>query len=305
MKYSFFILTWTVLSLSVVSQAQTTHCTTIHSEPVGYSINNKDLELLKTNLWLPSTRSEPTAQILEKITAYMNMINPKASPHLPSLILLTANVTQLDPYFLTALIKKESTFDPTRISSGSAYGLTQLTGNGLNEVRNQLGVFDPNGRFKRFKPLQADFFNSEVLKFFTAMHQWRVMQTKKPSHLIALPAIQKSRYLNWLQTTEDSIIHRRTLHSRDDYALITGALILRINLAKSNNNYRIALIKYNGDKKHQDEYSRIIVNDQNSIRNYPVSCEFDDPVTKDVLFDTCEITQDKDFCEQFLGWQST
>lgn len=305
MRHTLLLSVLTALTFTSLSQAQQPLCSAVQMDPVGYSLSNNELKLLQTNLWFPSTKRESNAQIIKKITDYMNNINPKADPHIPGLILLTAGMTQVDPYLLTALIKKESTFDPKRISSGSAYGLTQLTGDGLSEVRNQLGVHNPKGRHKTFKPRQTEFFHAEVLKFFTAMHQWRVSQAKKGGGQIASAKIQKERYIQWLQSTEGTLANRKTLHSRNDYALITGALLFKIKLAKTNNDYRAALIRYNGDKNHRIEYSQIVMSDQQIIRNQPVSCEFDDPATQDVLRETCEITQDKDFCEQFVGWQST
>lgn len=305
------ILPFAVLTLIFINQifAQSLACSIAESHSVGYTLNKKDLALLQANTWLSTTKREPRTQILEKINAYMSIINPKASAHIPQLILLTAKTTQIDPYFLTALIKKESTFDPTRISSGQAYGLTQLTGSGLDEIRNQLGIHNPHGKFKKFKPLQTDFFHSQVLSFFSMIRQWQIKNGQKRGHTFSSAQKQKENYLKWLQSTEgtsiDIIRKRKALQTRDDYALITGALLLKIKLAKTKNQYRPALINYNGDKKHRQEYSRIVISDQEVIRNQPVSCEYADQDTLDVLQETCDITQDKDFCEQNLGWQST
>lgn len=47
---------------------------------------------------------------------------------------------KVDPWILTALIQKESTFQVDAVSSTNAAGLTQFTSSGFREVNDQLGI---------------------------------------------------------------------------------------------------------------------------------------------------------------------
>lgn len=85
-------------------------------------------------------RSSPTISFL---TSYIVKTNPRIvrteAREIASHILNVSSCFEIDPWILTALIQKESTFEKTATSPTNAAGLTQFTTIGFKEVHDQLG----------------------------------------------------------------------------------------------------------------------------------------------------------------------
>lgn len=79
--------------------------------------NNLIKIIKRANYKLPKEEIKVLAQAIIKVSACFN----------------------IDPWFMTALIHKESSFEKTAVSPTNAAGLTQFTSSGIREVHDQLG----------------------------------------------------------------------------------------------------------------------------------------------------------------------
>ncbi len=97
------------------------------------------LEVIEMNYAL--LRVSPT---VEQIKAYIIKSNFKIPPAEALIIAKDINrvsaCLKIDPWLMTALIKKESSFKRDAVSATGAAGLTQFTSIGLKEVNDQLGL---------------------------------------------------------------------------------------------------------------------------------------------------------------------
>lgn len=81
-----------------------------------------------------------TADIERYIKKTNFRIDEKTRHDIAKNVLKVSECLKIDPWILTGLIKKESTFNPFAISPTKAAGLTQFTGIGILEVNDQLGM---------------------------------------------------------------------------------------------------------------------------------------------------------------------
>lgn len=99
---------------------------------------------------MPATLPKAFDPIVLDIATYINKIgkagsNDNEKKNGMSNLALAEKITRLsfcfgtDPYGLAAQIKKESTFERSRISGTGAVGFTQMTGIAIDEVHDQLG----------------------------------------------------------------------------------------------------------------------------------------------------------------------
>lgn len=101
----------------------------------------------------------PTSEIIEK---YILKTNPKIDEtnrlEIAKNVLKVSTCLKIDPWILTGLIKKESTFNTRAISGTKAAGLTQFTGIGIQEVNDQLGM-----RGEKYATVESiEYFNSII-----------------------------------------------------------------------------------------------------------------------------------------------
>lgn len=83
----------------------------------------------------------PTTSDIERYIRKTNYrIDEKTRHDIAKNVLKVSECLKIDPWILTGLIKKESTFNPYAISGTKASGLTQFTGIGILEVNDQLGM---------------------------------------------------------------------------------------------------------------------------------------------------------------------
>lgn len=107
----------------------------VEVEDKGYRLSGdaviKDYTLMK----LTPTQSHLTNHIVK--------INPRVfraeAGEIAQNVITVASCLDIDPWILTALIQKESTFQKDAVSQTNAAGLTQFTTIGFKEVHDQLG----------------------------------------------------------------------------------------------------------------------------------------------------------------------
>ncbi len=149
-------------------------------------------------------------------------------------ILKVSECFKIDPWILTGLIKKESTFNRFAVSPTKASGLTQFTGVGIAEVNDQLGIRGEQGA-----PLSSiEYFNTQIKECInpTFKHLWDRIAVKNEDKLFN--GMAKKEIMNDIEL-----------------AIIYGGVLLKTYLAytdlKSDAQlsqiYFLALQTYNGE----------------------------------------------------------
>jgi hypothetical protein len=266
-----------LLFYSPFSYSQSSECLMddFSNQEVGYQMNNQRIQNLTRNLWLKSSLALEKEEILRRIESYMEKHNPEAEKKLSPIILRASKATLIDPFIFTSLIKSESTFNPQAKSRTGALGLTQMTTIAFSELRNQLGVGDPT-------------FNARARDYFVAMIE-AFFQNK---------ALAED-YIRFVESTKNSS-QMSLLTKNVRYSLLSGALLLKINLALSGGNYRRALEAYNGSHDKVPYASRILDSSQKGFQPVSLRC-MNTKYSTPIVADTCEITGDSQFCQKYLG----
>lgn len=97
------------------------------------------LETIETNFSLMNL--SPSQELIKKYIVKSNFKIPSADAQIIAHEIITSSACLgLDPWIMTGLIKKESSFNHKAVSATGAAGLTQFTSIGLKEVNDQLGV---------------------------------------------------------------------------------------------------------------------------------------------------------------------
>lgn len=157
-------------------------------------------------------------------------------------IISASSCYEIDPVYLTALIKKESRFALKAKSKTGAAGLTQMTGSGIKELRDQLGV---RGN-KYARKSNISFFISTTQKCLG--NDW-------------------TEFKNLFYTKTNTQI-KSSFYNNSKFSIFAGAMLLKVYLANASGNcsscsipelYTKALEQYNGDT-HKKSYAQKINN---------------------------------------------
>lgn len=145
-------------------------------EPVvlkGFRLNTNLVEKDFTMMSESPTRND--------IMNYIKKTNPRityeTSEAIAENVIKVSECFKIDPWILTGLIKKESTFNPKAISPTNAVGLTQFTSAGINEVNDQLGL---NGTAYASTD-SIEYFNNKIKTCIdpTWKHAWDRVAVQK------------------------------------------------------------------------------------------------------------------------------
>ena len=145
-------------------------------------------------------------------------------------IISASSCYQIDPVYLTALIKKESMFVTKAKSSTGAAGLTQMTGSGLKELKDQLGV--RGNKYARKSNIQ--YFNSTTKRCLGV--EWNEFED--------------------LFFNKSNMAIKNALYKSPKFSIYAGALLLKVYLSNATRScrscdtsviYKRALEQYNGD----------------------------------------------------------
>lgn len=236
----------------------------------GYTLNDKQKKILMDNLWNKEVNQKSDEDIIEIIEGFISKINPEIEINLAEVIFKAALATGLDPFVLTSVIKKESTFFPNAIGAGgAALGLTQMTPIAFTELRNQLGLDSKfqGSSVEEFRKLVSNFFDGDEDKI--------------------------TRYLNWMSETKNPN-KRKVVLKNVEYSALTGALLLKHYLALRNGNYNLALQQYNGEASKR-QYANQILKSQGQLIKSQYACE-SSTFSLDILTEICAFTNERSYC---------
>lgn len=145
-------------------------------------------------------------------------------------IIEAASCYQIDSLYLAGLIKKESTFKVKAKSSTGAAGLTQMTGSGLQEIKDQIGLRG------------SEYARKSNIQYFTST-------TKK------CLGNEWEQFNETLSLKSKSSIKSKLI-SNSKFSIYAGAVLLKVYLSSAQDNcpsctipqlYSKALEQYNGD----------------------------------------------------------
>lgn len=203
--------------------------------PTGFFISNNNFK--KDYIVYPDTHPG-------RIRDYIDAKNPNAASYSQELafdILDVSSCLEIDPVYMTVLIRKESTFYPRAVSPTGAVGLTQMTGVAIQELRDQMGL-----RGKGHSRASNTRYLKRTLK--------RCMGTSR-----------FARFIRTLSSSDASI--KKEIKDDSLLGLYMGGMILKVYLtnAKDKNRnadkeslYRAALRQYNGDVNRR-KYAEAII----------------------------------------------
>ena len=106
-------------------------------------------------------RLAPTQNLIARHIVKTNYkINRDDADDIAETVLKVSSCLKVDPWVLTALIQKESSFHRNAVSSTNAAGLTQFTSIGFKEVHDQLGYRGRTGASENV----TIYFSSKIRK---------------------------------------------------------------------------------------------------------------------------------------------
>ena len=200
----------------------------------------------------------------DDIKRYIRKINfsidSKTREEIAKNVLKVSECIKIDPWILTGLIKKESSFNPYAISPTKAAGLTQFTGIGIAEVNDQLGM-----RGEKFATSESiEYFNSKIKECINPAFK----------HLWDRVAVD--------QEHEDFIdLSKKEIMDDIELAITYGGILLKTYLAysdlrsdaKLSQIYYKALQTYNGEPgEAKVRYAKAVFNNLEEM--YPKEINF-------------------------------
>jgi len=271
------MLTSTIFAPMGLTQSHATRCVIpdLSTDKIGYTMTDSRIAQLIKNRWLPATKELTDAEINSRIQRFIARHNGQADINLSYSIINVSRATGIDPFIFTSLIKAESTFKPEAISHTGALGLTQMTQIAFSELRNQIGVGD-----RRFTPRASEHFINMIYNYFENRESTQ-------------------RYVDFVASTRISRNNRKVLRNLD-YSLVSGALLFKLKLALVNGDVRRALEAYNGSPDRVPYARRILNSTRNGFTPVSLTClniDYSNPI----IGDSCELSQDSEFCRQYLG----
>lgn len=243
---------------------------------VGYSFGPARQRILVEDLSLEKTQTLSDEEIIQKIRNSIVTHNRNADPNLAQDIFKAARSFGIDPFIFTSLVKYESTFKIDSVSDEGARGLTQLTGWAFAEMRNQLDLGDD----PKFKSRIRDELVAMIETYFG-----NPQETQKFLEFIAASANRKNT-LEVLQNT--------------DYALVTGAMYLKLMLAINGGDYRKGLEAYNGESTKARYAQRILNSTNDKLQPVALVCHGLE-YSNSVLAESCQMSGDSRLCQDSLG----
>lgn len=219
-------------------------------------------------------------EVVNKITRFISSVNPNPrgseSPRaLAQNIYDAAEAYGVDPIIFAAKIRQESgQFNVDVVARGGDTGLTQMTGNGLDEMTEQYKKLNSRNKSERqvgnvLAQLSKNYFGAA-----NATNEW----------------------VDWAITKSNSQ-KKATLVRSVDYALASGASLFKIYLAVRNGSYRQAINQYNGGGTAG--YYDKLNNHAESLRQITQRCGLSSNEVS-ALNTMCEIAGTKAGCESIV-----
>lgn len=245
----------------------------------GYHITKNQLKVLAGNYFTKYSLTLGRTEVINKITRLITKINPSprgsASPKdLAQKIYSVSAAYGIDPILFTAKIWQESGyFNVDVVAKGGDTGLTQMTGNGLNENR-----------------AQHKKINSTTLE---------VKQVGQTLAELAMGHLRNNKttndWINWV-ILKSNKEQKSTLVRSVDYSLMSGASLFKTYLAVKNGNYKSAITQYNGGGVKN--YYGMIIKKENQVQLAKLNVPED---LKYTLGAVCEIANSNRGCESLIN----
>ena len=272
------------LTLITLLQTGAVHASTENIPPLhSYEVHSSTLQALQLTdhfedrFFYISYAIDPSAMRIRRIQHFIARfgVESKKAKQLAQQIETIARCFQIDSYVFSALIARESGFNSHALSPTGAKGLTQMTPLGMWEVSQQFGLE---------RPETHDVGTPSAIQVLTRMTD-HCLVPKLETHWIPpfdLPAVkQHAPYSSaWTDALSEVMLQD------DTTSLIYGAALFRTllidvthiraqskdpDLRKTEEIFKEALRRYNGDELEKDNYQRIIMNYHLSelLRTFP------------------------------------
>lgn len=227
-----FFGTFLVVCFGLATQVNAQFCESPEAQIFdvgGFTISGNKTTILSQNRFTQFSVSLGEAEVVNKITRLITSVNPNprgsASPRaLAQKIYDSSEAYGVDPIIYAAKIWQESGhFNVDVVAPGGDTGLSQMTGSGLNEIKEQ---------YKKLNSRNAG--ERQVGNVLASLSQ----------NYFGTPQVT-NQWVDWAINTSNNQ-KKRTLVQSVDYALAAGASLFKIYLAVKNGNYRNAINQYNG-----------------------------------------------------------
>lgn len=247
----------------------------------GYNISPRKTEVLAGRYFTRFTVNLGKNETIAKIGRLISKVNPRPrgsnSPgELAAKIYSVGEAYGVDPILFTAKIWQESgSFNVDVVAPGGDTGLTQMTGSGLNEVREQHKKINSSNRAEKNVGLTLANLANNHLKNNNNTNQW----------------------VNWVITKSNNQ-QKATLVQNVDYALMAGASLLKIYLSIKNGSYSEAIKQYNGGGTRG--YYGMVMDREAKVQKSSSICE-NSQVIEDTLAAACQVVGTDNECNALVN----
>lgn len=245
----------------------------------GFSLDQDETDIIPQNKFTEYSIQLGKKEIINKITKLIKSINPNPrgseSPKALAEDIYDASYAYgVDPIIFAAKVWQESgQFNVDVVADGGDTGLTQMTGDGLNEIKEQHKKIKSKHEGERkvgvaLKALAEDYFGP---KHVDDWMDWTISKTnaqKKADLVKSVP-----------------------------YALASGASLFKIYLAEYLGSYKKAISQFNGNGT--SNYYGKVTDKAEELRNISIQCGFTE-VEINNLNAICEVVGDEKQCIKLI-----
>ncbi len=248
----------------------------------GFTIADSKLKILAENKFTQYSINLGEDEVVNKITRLITKVNPNprgsASPKaLAQNIFDSSKAYGVDPILYAAKIWQESgQFNVDVVAPGGDTGLSQMTGDGLDEISAQ---------YKKLKSKNKD--ERQVGNILAELSQ----------NYFSTPN-STNDWIDWV-LTQSNTQKKRTLVKSVEYALAAGASLFKIYLAAKNGNYKNAINQYNGGGV-KDYYGKINNKADHLRQKVSHSCHLSEAEMQH-LEAVCAIADSEQGCEALIS----
>jgi hypothetical protein len=270
------------LNFIIVNSLMAQECNDVPLVDVGgFTISGSKTEILAENKFTEYSLQLGEVEVIDKITKLITSVNPNPrgseSPKaLATNIYNAAEAYGVDPIILAAKVWQESgQFNADIVASGGDTGLTQMTGNGLDEITEQYSKINSRNKSER----QV----GNVLAELSGQYFKKKSSTKN--------------WVDWVITKTNSQ-KKSTLVQSPSYALASGASLLKIYLAVNKGSYKKAIAQFNGGGT--SGYYGKVTDKAELLKKMSANCGLSES-TLDTLDAICQITGSESGCNAIVN----
>lgn len=246
----------------------------------GFTLAGKKVSVLSQNRFTELSLQLGEQKVVDKITKFITSVNPRPrgseSPRaLAQNIYDVSKSYGVDPILMAAKIRQESgSFNVDVVARGGDTGLTQMTGDELDEIKEQYVKINSRNRAERQVGNVLVQLSQNYFKNSKATNEW----------------------LHWAIKMNNTQ-KKRVLVQSADYALAAGASLLKIYLAAYNGDYRRAISQFNGGGVKN--YYGKVNNHAEVLRKISQTCGLSDEENESLQI-MCEIAETEEGCRSLI-----